>query len=260
MKRLGGWLTALIYGGLAVTAFRLATGGHEHGDQTQSLTARAMAVPFGRVLVAAIGVGVFAYAVWQGVVAYRKKFARHLALDGLAARNATWVTRVCQFGIVARAVVFALMGAFLVQAAVQYDPNEALGLGPDARAARARTLWRGAARGGRARALRLRRLRVPRGPLPAARAVRRLSVEAAQPARASRLRASSASIAASSERSESCHFAFFGSARIRRARVASDSRSCITPIAAPGAAAGTPADEIFVRAPGSPMVSASCSS
>jgi hypothetical protein len=47
----------------------------------------------------------------------------------MSAREDTWSTRAGRLGYAARGVVLGFMGAFLVQAAVQTDPDKALGLG-----------------------------------------------------------------------------------------------------------------------------------
>ena len=44
------------------------------------------------------------------------------------ARAQRWAIGLSRFGIAARGVVFALMGVFVLQAAIQADPQEARGL------------------------------------------------------------------------------------------------------------------------------------
>ena len=39
-----------------------------------------------------------------------------------------WIGRVGTVGLVARAVVFGLIGVFLIKAAIEYDPKTAVGL------------------------------------------------------------------------------------------------------------------------------------
>ena len=39
-----------------------------------------------------------------------------------------WATRIGVVGLLARLVVFGLIGVFAIKAAIQYDPNEAIGL------------------------------------------------------------------------------------------------------------------------------------
>jgi hypothetical protein len=63
--------------------------------------------------------------------AYRavtRKFLEDLELRKMSKREERWFTALGVFGHLARAVVFVLVGAFLVRAAYQYDPQEAIGL------------------------------------------------------------------------------------------------------------------------------------
>jgi hypothetical protein len=46
----------------------------------------------------------------------------------MSARTGRWVTRAGVLGYLARAVVYALIGIFLVRGAWQYDPDEAVGV------------------------------------------------------------------------------------------------------------------------------------
>lgn len=119
---------AVVYGVLAVTAFTFARGGSSDGEQrTDDLTATLMGVPFGRVLVAAVGVGVLAvggYHVYKGV---SDKFLEDLRTTGggSSGRAVTWAGRL---GYAAKGVALSVVGLLFVFAAWQADPEEAGGL------------------------------------------------------------------------------------------------------------------------------------
>jgi Domain of Unknown Function (DUF1206) len=129
-QRLGYAFSALAYSGLAVTAAKLIIGsGGSSGNATEDWTARFLAQPFGRWLVAlagviAIGVG-FSYLY----EAYKAKFRRHLKLSQMSHKEQTWAVRLGRFGIAARGIVFAIIGLFLIQAAHQSDASQAKGFG-----------------------------------------------------------------------------------------------------------------------------------
>jgi hypothetical protein len=108
-------------------------GGGSGGDGTQDWTATLMRQPFGRWLVAAVGLAVVGVAVAFAVRAFKASFERHL--DPRACTPL--VRNVCRAGILARAVVFAVVGGFLLVAAWQADPSEAGGLGAALRSLRA---------------------------------------------------------------------------------------------------------------------------
>lgn len=129
-KRAAGAGRGLLYVGLALQAVRLLRGGSAGGDsRTQDWTARLMAAPFGRWLVAAVGAGVIGYALYQLYRAYASKVRKHLDLSRLSAGAQQLAVAVGRFGIGARGVVFLVIGWFLVRAARQADASQASGVG-----------------------------------------------------------------------------------------------------------------------------------
>jgi hypothetical protein len=63
--------------------------------------------------------------------AYRavtNKFEKDLEKAAMSGAEKRWYRRVGEVGHAARAVVFSLVGIFLVKAALEYDPKEAIGL------------------------------------------------------------------------------------------------------------------------------------
>jgi hypothetical protein len=130
-KRAGHAGSAVLYAALSAATVRLLLkdGGGGGDEQASSWTARLMEFPLGRALVAVVGCALIGYGVYQVVEAVRSKFTRNLQLEGLAAQRADWVIRVSKFGIIARGVVFGLMGLFVLLAAVHFNPNEAKGFG-----------------------------------------------------------------------------------------------------------------------------------
>jgi hypothetical protein len=130
-KRLGQAGRGIAYGALGLFALR-ALGGRDDGSggarQTQHWTARLLALPFGRALVVALGLGVIGYAVYQLFRASSDRIKRHLDLAEAGPGHAEWIVRLGRFGTAARAVVFALIGGFLVRAGLQRDSGEAGGI------------------------------------------------------------------------------------------------------------------------------------
>jgi hypothetical protein len=130
--RIASAARGLAYGLLGVQAVReLMHRGGGAGQQKQAAhwTARLMELPFGRVLVLAAGLGFIGYAAYQLYRASsQKRVRKHLNLGEAGYEGARWIVRFGQFGIAARAVVFALVGVFLLRAARDYDPGKAGGL------------------------------------------------------------------------------------------------------------------------------------
>jgi hypothetical protein len=134
MAKRGAMLASgLVYGGLALTAFRLiagsgdAAGSGQGGDQ--ALTASMLDKPFGRWLVALAGIAVIASALHQIWSAYTKRFERKLNTAEMNEQERRMALRTGQLGLSARGIAFLITGWFLIQAALKYDPSQARGLG-----------------------------------------------------------------------------------------------------------------------------------
>lgn len=113
---------------LAWGAFKLArgTGGGSSQDQeAESLTAQVMEMPFGVWLVGAGGVILAGYGIAQLVRAWKAKLDKQLALGSIEPGRRRWLVLVSRYGLAARGVVFAILGGFLIAAAIQHDPTEA---------------------------------------------------------------------------------------------------------------------------------------
>lgn len=123
-------LSGAIHVGLALTAARmvLGTAGGDGGSNASTWTGRALDVPAGRWLVGLAALGIAGYGVQQVVKAYRTELDRRLDLSPLSPSARTWAVRAARAGLVARGVVFVLIGFFLLQAARQRDPGETRGL------------------------------------------------------------------------------------------------------------------------------------
>lgn len=121
--------SGLFHFGLSVYAFMIlfgsAGGSSGGGDGAQSATATLMSAPLGIFLVGLLGVGFVAAAGAQVKKAVKEEYRQHMRVP----EHRGWVNPTIKFGILARAVVFAIIGVFLVVAAVQADPSEARGVG-----------------------------------------------------------------------------------------------------------------------------------
>jgi hypothetical protein len=120
----------IAYGALGIQALREIGGdsGGPQGEAARDWTARLLAMPFGRALVVGVGLGVLGYAVYQVYRAFSDKAKKHLDLYEAGYTQGKWIVRLGRFGIAARAVVFALIGVFLVRAGMQADSGEAGGI------------------------------------------------------------------------------------------------------------------------------------
>ena len=128
----------MAYGVLGVQALR-ALDGDDIGSQgaaARHWTGRLLDMPFGRALVVGVGLSVLGYAAYQVYRAFSDKAKKHLDLAEAGPTQATWIVRLGRFGIAARAVVFAMIGVFLLRAGMQKDSGEAGGIAQSLQALR----------------------------------------------------------------------------------------------------------------------------
>ena len=117
-QRIGRIGSGLIYGGLAWAAVRTAWerasgGGHAY----QAWTAKLMSEPFGRWLVAAVGIGVIAGGLYQIRRGWTEKFRKEIRLQEMDATERQLALNSGKLGLIARGIVFLISGWFLLQAA-----------------------------------------------------------------------------------------------------------------------------------------------
>jgi formate hydrogenlyase subunit 3/multisubunit Na+/H+ antiporter MnhD subunit len=84
--------------------------------------------PLGRWIVAAVGLGVLAAGLFNLYRALTRKFRKDLREHEMGSQVRSWAIAVGVVGHAARGVVFALVGALLLKAALEYDPTEAIGI------------------------------------------------------------------------------------------------------------------------------------
>jgi hypothetical protein len=130
-KRLASLALGVLYGctcGIVVDFILGAGRGTSSDTESKSFTARLLAHSGGQVLVVLIGVAVGAAGVGVGVYGLRWKFARYLHTEQMSAATRRVVEWLGVTGYVTRGVVFCVASAFLIDAAVSFDPHKAQGL------------------------------------------------------------------------------------------------------------------------------------
>jgi len=126
VTRSGYLMSGLVYASLAWTALRLASAtGGTGGNQTQSWVARLLALPLGRWLIGIAGLIVIGGGLYQLYKAYSTDFSEHFRWNEMNATERTWTVRLGRLGLAARGIVQGLIGFFLIQAALLFDPSKA---------------------------------------------------------------------------------------------------------------------------------------
>ena len=118
---------AVIYALLGYSAISMALGEASSSKKDQ-LTAQVMDLPFGQLIVGAVGVGVIVAGVGLARHGLTRHFERSLEPGATSGSSGTTVVRLAQAGYLAKAVAFAVVGGLFIWAAYTYDPQKAGGL------------------------------------------------------------------------------------------------------------------------------------
>ena len=128
-KRGGALAKGLLYAGLSLLAFSFVTGPRGESRDEPEHTARVFDLPLGRWLVLALGLGLIGFGLANGYRSITGKYRKHLKTGQVEREDVGPVVNVAGFlGHAARMVIFSMVGIFLVRAAWQYDPKEAIGI------------------------------------------------------------------------------------------------------------------------------------
>jgi Domain of Unknown Function (DUF1206) len=135
LKRVGLVARGLFYAWLSVMSAALVfsadepvTGGGGGGSAKEDRATRiALEHTLGRYLVIAVGLAILGASLFNLVRALTRKFRKDLKEQQMGSQERRWYTALGVVGHLARAVIFALIGIFLIRAAWEYDPKEAIG-------------------------------------------------------------------------------------------------------------------------------------
>lgn len=129
-KRIGYAGRGVFYGALFVSTTMIVFGADEGGSKGEEdrATAYVLDLPGGQLIVGGIGLAFVAAGLFNLYRGVMRKFREKLKLRKLSEAEDKAYTVIGVAGFVARGVVFSLIGIFLVRAAYQYDPKEAVGI------------------------------------------------------------------------------------------------------------------------------------
>lgn len=130
-KRVGSLGRGLVYAGLAFSAAKILAGAGGGGSQNQrahETAATLLSWPGGTWLVGVAGAVVIGVGLWNLYRGLSRKFEDKWRTGEMGPTARRWGGRAGTVGHVARAVVFGLIGIFVIRAALEYDPKQAIGL------------------------------------------------------------------------------------------------------------------------------------
>jgi hypothetical protein len=135
--RLAAFCRAVIYAVTGYGAFKYALGAGapaSSNQQSVDLTTTLMRHPGGQAVVVIIGLGFIAAGSYLGYRYWHKEFLGELRMSQVRAGTRRVIERLGQAGGVARGIVFATAGIFLVVAALRRQPQQARGIDSSLRA------------------------------------------------------------------------------------------------------------------------------
>ena len=125
--RVAAFASGVVYAGLCAIAVEILLGSGSSGG-AQKTTAGVFGWPGGTWLVGIAGVVLIGVGLYQGYRGISKDFLADSKTEQMSARTRRWIEWIGTFGHLARMVVFCLVGVFLIKAAIDFNPDKAVGL------------------------------------------------------------------------------------------------------------------------------------
>jgi uncharacterized protein DUF1206 len=129
--RIRSLVSGIFYAGLAVTALQILFGSGDGGGPASNpdkATGGVLDWPAGQVLVVTAGLIFIGVGLDQAREGIQRRFLEDSKTEQMSEGMKKAFTAVGVTGHVARAVVFGMIGWFLIRAAIDYDPDKAVGL------------------------------------------------------------------------------------------------------------------------------------
>jgi hypothetical protein len=127
-KRAAGLASGISYAAICAVAIEILAGSGGGSGNTKKTTAGVFGWPAGQWLVGIAGVVLVGVGLYQGYQGAGKKFLDDQKTSEMSPTVKHWITAIGVFGLLARMVVFGLIGIFLIKAAIDYNPDKAVGI------------------------------------------------------------------------------------------------------------------------------------
>lgn len=127
--RIAALASGIVYGGFCALAIEILLGsGGSSSSSPKKATAGVFGWPAGTWLVGIAGAALIGVALYQAYRGLSHKFLEDSKTAEMSPSVRKWITWLGTIGHLARATVFALVGIFLIKAAVDFNPRAAVGL------------------------------------------------------------------------------------------------------------------------------------
>jgi hypothetical protein len=129
-ERIAGFASGIAYAAMCAVAIGILAGAAQQGQSgsPKKTTADVFGWPGGTWIVGIAGIVVVGIGLYQAYRGLTKQFLKDSKVEEMGASIKRWFGRIGLIGHLARGVVFGLVGTFLIKAAVDYKPHDAVGL------------------------------------------------------------------------------------------------------------------------------------
>jgi hypothetical protein len=124
-QRVAAAASGIVYAGLCALAVEILVGS---GGSSSGSASGVFGWPAGVWLVGTAGAVLIAVGLYQGYRGVSHDFLKDSKTEEMSAGVRGWIKWIGTFGLLSRMVVFGLVGVFLIKAALDYNPNKAVGL------------------------------------------------------------------------------------------------------------------------------------
>jgi hypothetical protein len=128
VERLGALGSGIVYGLICVLAVEILLSSAGSSGGAKKSTKDVFGLPAGHWVIGVAGIVMIGVGIYQLVRGLRQKFLDDSKTEQMSPVFKKWFTTFGTVGHVARAIVFGLVGTFLIKAAIDYKANEAIGL------------------------------------------------------------------------------------------------------------------------------------
>jgi Domain of Unknown Function (DUF1206) len=125
VDRVAAAASGIVYAGLCALAVEILLGS---GGSGSGKAKGVFGWPGGVWLVGIAGAVLIGVGLYQGYRGVTHDFLEDSKTEEMSPRVRSWITWIGTFGLLSRMVVFGLVGVFLIRAAIDYNPNKAVGL------------------------------------------------------------------------------------------------------------------------------------
>lgn len=124
VARVGQALSGLVNVGLSLSIARFALGSSDGEDGKEALTSKLLLMPFGQIIVSAVGLAVIAAGLAYIYKGWSEKYRENLRWSPVLEK----LSNPIRLGLMSRGVVVSIIGGFFLFAAIQADADQAGGL------------------------------------------------------------------------------------------------------------------------------------